>query len=84
MKKLNLDFIGEVVSSPRGLCSWSGSTISFWGKFTIDPEYQYAKYSYNRNTLIEAIDINEERPSKKHYMCSAFLIVPDEYLYLKY
>ena len=83
MKKLNLDFIGEVVSSPRGLSTWSGSTISFWGKFKIDPEYQYGKYSFNRNTLIEAIDINEEQPSKEHYRCIAFLIIPDELLYVK-
>ncbi len=33
MKKINLDFIGEIVSSPKGMCSWSGTTISFWGKF---------------------------------------------------
>lgn len=83
MKKFNLDFIGEIVSSPKGMCSWSGSTISFWGKFRIDPEYQYGKYSYSRNTLVEAIDINEERPSKEYYKCTAFLIVPEELLYIK-
>ena len=82
MKKFNLDFIGTIVSSPKGVCSWSGTTYSFWGKFKEDPNYKYGKYNFTREFLIEAIPIKEERPSGDYYRCSGILTVPEKYLYV--
>jgi hypothetical protein len=79
--RLNLEFIGEIVSSPNGKSSWSGTTVTFWGKFK-ETEKPYGKFT--RENLIEAISINdfsEKRPSKEYYRCTAFQIIPDKYKY---
>lgn len=82
MKKLNLDFIGEIVSSPAGTCSWSGTTITFWGKFK-DGDYKYNSLKFNRKNLIEAFLIEKTpKPSKEHFYCTAFQIIPEKYLYI--
>jgi hypothetical protein len=80
MKKLNLDFIGEIVSSPKGMCSWSGTGVTFWGKFKNVEGQKWGRFE--REHLIEAICISEERPSKEHYECVALQIVPDNYKFL--
>ena len=86
MKKLNLDFIGDIVSSPAGMCSWSGTTITFYGKFK-DWDYKYKSDKFERKNLIEAILIEsfdkESRPSKDHYECSAFQVIPEKYLFIE-
>lgn len=86
MKKLNLDFIGEIVSSPAGVCSWSGTTVTFYGKFK-DGDYKHNSYKFNRENLIEAILIQGfgkgGSPSKDHYRCSAFQVIPEEYLFIE-
>jgi hypothetical protein len=79
MKKLNLDFIGEIVSSPGGMCSWSGSTIRFYGKFK-NGDYKYKSEKFKRENLIEAV-ISEDRPSNEYFVCSAFQTIPEKYLY---
>jgi hypothetical protein len=80
MTKLNLEFIGEIVSSPSGMCSWSGTTVRFWGKFKEGKnEKRYSRFT--RDNLIEAIAITEERPSKEYHRCSAFQVVPEKYMY---
>jgi hypothetical protein len=81
MKKFNLEFIGEIVSSPKGMCSWSGTTVSFWGKFNEEGITQSWE-KFERERLIEAIPLSEERPSKDYYECKAFQIIPEEYLLL--
>lgn len=81
MKKFNLEFIGEIVSSPKGMCSWSGTTVSFWGKFN-EEGITKSWEKFERERLIEAIPLSEERPSKDHYQCKAFQIIPEEYLFL--
>ena len=85
MKKLNLDFIGEIVSSPAGMCSWSGTTVTFYGKFK-EGDYNYKSEMFKRENLIEAILIEtihkDNRPSKDHYMCSAFQVIPEKYLFI--
>lgn len=81
MKKLNLDYIGEIVSTPRGMSSWSGTTVRFWGKFNEDNLEKYEP-KYTRERLIEAISITEERPSKKYHQCSALQIIPEYLLYV--
>jgi hypothetical protein len=81
MKKINLDFIGEIVSSPAGMCSWSGTTIRFYGKFK-DGDYKYNSEKFKRENLIEAV-ISEDRPSKEYFYCSAFQIIPEKYLYIE-
>jgi hypothetical protein len=81
MKKFNLEFIGEIVSSPAGMSSWAGTTVTFWGKFDdsgIEKSYQ----KFKRERLIEAIPINNERPSKEHHRCTAFQTIPEHYLFL--
>lgn len=80
MNKLNLDFIGEIVSSPSGLCSWSGTTVRFWGKFKEGKNEKHYR-RFTRDNLIEAIAITEERPSNEYHRCSAFQVVPDKYKY---
>ena len=85
-QKLNLDFIGEIVSSPAGMCSWSGTTVTFYGKFK-DGDYKYKSDKFNRENLIEAILTQRfgkgDRPSKDHYMCSAFQVIPEKYLFIE-
>ena len=81
--KLNLDFIGQIVSSPAGQCSWGGTGITFWGKFK-DAEANEKRYSkYQRDNLIEAIPHFVERPSKNHFRCTALQVVPENYLYIQ-
>ena len=75
MKKFNLEFIGDIVSSPRGRGSWAGSTVTFWGKFNEDDNKRY-----RRENLIEAIS-SEKQPSRQHFRCSAFQIIPEKYLF---
>lgn len=87
MKKLNLEFIGEIVSSPRGMCSWSGTSISFWGKFK-DGDYKYKSGKFKRENLIEAIPVDytnpkESKPSKEYYLCSALQVIPDKYKFIE-
>lgn len=86
MKKLNLDFIGEIVSSPAGTCSWFGTTITFYGKFK-EGDYKHKSDMFNRENLIEAFLTQRfdkaSRPSKDHYMCSAFQVVPEKYLFIE-
>lgn len=82
MRKINLEFIGEIVSSPRGMCSWSGTTIYFWGKFKKDEE-QGKRVDFKRENLIEALEYSEERPSKEHFQCGALQVVPEHFLYLE-
>ncbi|QGT54361.1 hypothetical protein b3_0117 [Synechococcus phage B3] len=79
MRKFNLDFIGEIVSSPAGKSTWCGTTIRFYGKFK-EPEIAYQRY--RRENLIEAIEI-KDRPPEGYHMCSAFQVIPEQYLYLK-
>lgn len=79
MKKLNLDFIGEIVSSPAGMSSWYGTTITFYGKFK-DGDYKYESDKFQRENLIEAV-ISNNRPSKEYFNCSAFQTIPEKYLY---
>jgi hypothetical protein len=82
MKKLNLDFIGEIVSSPAGNSSWSGTTITFWGKFK-DGDYKYKSDKFNRENLIEAFLIEKTpKPSEEHFYCTAFQTIPEKYLYI--
>ena len=81
MKKLNLDFIGEIVSSPAGNCSWSGTTIRFYGKFK-GGNYKYNSDKFKRENLIEAV-ISQDRPSKEYFYCSAFQTIPEKYLYIE-
>jgi hypothetical protein len=85
-KKLNLDFIGEIVSSPAGMCSWYGTTVTFYGKFK-DGDYKHESDKFNRENLIEAILIQGfgegGSPSKDHYMCSAFQEIPEKYLFIE-
>jgi hypothetical protein len=81
MRKFNLDFIGEIVSSPKGMCSWSGTTVSFWGKFN-EEGITRSWEKFERERLIEAIPLSEERPSKDHYHCKAFQVIPEEFLFL--
>jgi hypothetical protein len=80
MKKFNLNFIGEIVSSPRGMCSWDGTTVGFWGKFD-EEGISRSWEKFERERLIEAIPLSEERPSKNHYDCIAFLIAPENLLF---
>lgn len=87
MKKLNLDFIGEIVSSPAGLCSWSGTTVTFYGKFK-DGDYKYRSDMFKRENLIEAIlterfGDKSSRPSKDYHMCTAFQVIPEKYLFIE-
>lgn len=81
MKKLNLDFIGEIVSSPAGICSWSGTTITFYGKFKGD-DYKYKSDKFQRENLIEAV-ISNNRPADEYFKCSAFQTIPEKYLYIE-
>ena len=81
MKKYNLDFIGTIVSSPDGMCSWGGTTIGFWGKFKEKQPYQYTRFE--RENLIEAIPLTEERPSKDYYRCLAFQRILEKYLFIE-
>lgn len=86
MKKLNLDFIGEIVSSPAGMCSWAGTTVTFYGKFK-EGDYKYKSEMFKRENLIEAILIEtfdkDNRPSKDHYECCAFQEIPEKYLFIE-
>jgi hypothetical protein len=81
MKKLNLDFIGEIVSSPAGMCSWSGTTITFYGKFK-GGDYKYKNDKFQRENLIEAV-ISNNRPAEEYFQCSAFQTIPEKYLYIE-
>ena len=81
MKKYNLDFIGTIVSSPDGKSSWGGTTIGFWGKFKEKQPYQYTRFE--RENLIEAIPLTEERPSKDYYRCLAFQRILEKYLFIE-
>lgn len=81
MKKLNLDFIGEIVNSPAGMSSWSGTTITFYGKFK-DGDYKYGSHKFQRENLIEAV-ISNNIPSKEYFKCSAFQTIPEKYLYIE-
>lgn len=80
MKKLNLDFIGEIVSSPAGRSSWGGTSITFFGKFK-DGDYEYKSHKFQRENLIEAV-VSKDRPSKEYYWCTALQVIPEKYLYL--
>ena len=86
MKKLNLDFIGEIVSSPAGMCSWSGTTVTFYGKFG-EGDYKYKSDMFKRENLIEAVltqRFSEDSiPSKDHHMCTAFQVIPEKYLFIE-
>lgn len=86
MKKLNLDFIGEIVSSPAGKCSWSGTTFTFYGKFK-EGEYKHKSDMFTRENLIEAFLTQPfskgSSPSKDHYRCSAFQVIPEKYLFIE-
>ena len=81
MRKLNPEFIGMIVSSPDGMGSWAGTTVSFWGKFKEKQEYQYTRFE--RENLIEAFEYTNERPSNDYYRCIAFQKIPEKYLYLE-
>lgn len=81
MRKLNPEFIGMIVSSPDGMGSWAGTTVSFWGKFKEKQEYQYTQFE--RENLIEALQGIGKRPSKEYHMCIAFQKIPEKYLYLE-
>ena len=85
MKKLNLGFIGEIVSSPAGKACYSGTTISFYGKFK-EGEYRYKSDKFTRENLIEAIHINFKepcpKPSEDYFYCVAFQKIPEKYLYI--
>lgn len=80
MKKLNLDFIGKIVSSPAGITSWSGTSITFFGKFK-DGDYEYESQKFQRENLIEAV-ASKDRPSNEYYWCTALQVIPEKYLYL--
>jgi hypothetical protein len=41
MRRYNLTFTGEIVSSPGDKSSWAGTTVSFWGKFNEGPEARH-------------------------------------------
>jgi len=81
MKKLNLEYIGEIVSSPDGMCSWVGDTVTFYGKFK-DGDYKYKSDKYTRENLIEAV-VSETKPSKEYDRCIAFQTIPEKYLYIE-
>lgn len=87
MKKLNLEFIGDIVHSPAGMCSWSGTTITFYGKFK-EGDYKYKSDMFKRENLIEAILTERfdgaSKPSKDHHRCSAFQVIPEKYLFNDY
>jgi hypothetical protein len=81
MRKYNLEFIGEIVFSPSGVSSWEGTTVTFWGKFDengIKKPYE----KFERKRLVEAIPIENDRPSEEYHRCIAFLSIPEEYLFL--
>jgi hypothetical protein len=81
MKKLNLDFIGEIYSSPAGRCCWGGSAITFYGKFK-DGNYKYKSEKYTRENLIEAVD-SKTKPSNEYDRCTATQVIPERYLYIE-
>ena len=86
MKKLNLDFIGEIVSSPAGMCSWGGSSISFYGKFK-EGNYEYKNDKFKKENLVEAIPISYREPNSKppkgYYRCTALQVIPEKYLFIE-
>jgi hypothetical protein len=81
MKKLNIEFIGEIVNSPAGRSSWSGTTVSFYGKFK-DGDYKYKSDKYTRENLIEAV-VSDTNLSKEYDRCTAFQTIPEKYLYIE-
>lgn len=81
MKKLNLDFIGEIISSPAGLSTFYGTTVSFYGKFK-DGNYKYESDKYTRQNLIEAVKIEHNIPPDGYFRCSALMVVPEQHLFI--